>query len=86
MVRTWRCRRKVSQIRDMSARPHPVSVVRPPAARITDFTDDIMHVLPFYEDKLYEFKNMRKANTNSTAEAEPERLRELRREGIDYVL
>lgn len=29
---------------------------------------------------------MRKANTNSTAEAEPERLRELRREGIDYVL
>lgn len=36
-----------SQIRDMSARPHPVSVVRPSAARITDFTDDIMHVLPF---------------------------------------
>lgn len=29
---------------------------------------------------------MRKTNTNSTAEAEPERLRELRREGIDYVL
>lgn len=47
MVRAWRCRRKVSQIQDMSACPQSVSVVRPPAARITDFTDDIMHVLPF---------------------------------------